>query len=135
MHNQVIIGKDLLERAAGHLPDVQVNSIALAPPDTIRVTADLNATILGRAIKVHPGAVIRIRASDGRIKFQAASVNLDGIPVPRILVDHQLNEIVQASEQEANQVVQQVFELTKMKLTAATCTGESLVLEFADDHF
>lgn len=112
---------------------IKVNDAALnvLSERRARLTAQLTARAWNFKINLRPAAEFYFVPQDGRVKIIVTQVQVQGITIPRALIDNTVNEIVETAQAKLNHSLAQLQRDTNVTLTEIATTEDLLVLKFS----
>ncbi len=111
---------------------IKLNDAALnvLPERRALLTAQLTARAWNFTINLRPVTDFYFVPQDGRVKIIVTRVQVQGITIPRALIDNTVNEIVETAQAKLNHSLAQLQRDTNVMLTEIETTEDLLVLKF-----
>jgi hypothetical protein len=111
---------------------IKLNDAALdiQPGRTAEFTSQMTASAWGLNLELRPVTEFHFVPQKGRVKIVVTRVRVRGFTVPRTLIDHFVNEVVETAEEKLNHSLTQLEHDTNVTLADIETTDELLILKF-----
>jgi hypothetical protein len=98
-------------------------------PNAVIVNVDMEVTVGGNTLKVHPAVTMQLFVEASRIRARVAGVNIGVANVPAMLIQTQIDWIERVMEEQANHIATTGLTGTGLKVINVSASNTGLLVD------